>query len=271
MCRSVRLKVKFNPTQRSKFCSGSTDGLVCLYDINSSDCETRDPAKAGSSTSSAKSGSGGADSSAEDDDPDFMSQVYNTDAAIAKLSYLAAGDQLAAVTYTNGVFVWELGTDETLYRSPKAHNNKDAQGVEAVRADNDEDYYVDCMYAKDAQGVPVLATCMADRRGNMRIYQKDQLVLHTDREKSVKRRFHKDVIRSSFFHNDYLFTCGEDGFLLKWFVSKEKVQQVEGTREERKQKSRRDDDYDSESDLEALSHEKFDRKVKFNKKKRLNR
>lgn len=233
---------------------------------------TKELAKAETSTSSAKS-EGGADSSVEDDDddPDFMSQVYNTDAAIAKLSYLEGGAQLAAVTYTNGVFVWDVASDETLYRSPRAHNNKDASGVEAVRADNDEDYYVDCMYARDAEGTPVLTTCMADRRGNLRVYQRDQLVLHTDRENSLKRRFHKDVIRSSFFHDDYLFTCGEDGFLLKWFVSKERVEAAEGTDDTRKQKLRRDDDYESDSDLERLSQETFDRKVKFNKKKRLNR
>jgi hypothetical protein len=39
----------------------------------------------------------------------------------------------------------------------------------------------------------------------------------------------------------------------------------------RKQKERRSDDCESESDLEGLGRERMDRKVKFNKKKRISR
>ena len=141
--------------------------------------------------------------------------------------------------------------------------------MEACQAENDEDYFLDCMYARNSANELVLTTCMADRRGNVKIYQADELVLCTDRESGVRKRLHKDVVRGSFFENDYLFTCGEDGFLLKWFVSKERVEGAEGG--ERKQKERRSDDYESESDLEGLGRERMDRKVKFNKKKRISR
>ena len=195
-----------------------------------------------------------------------MTQVFNTDSAILKLSYLSSladntsADQLCAITYTNGLFVWDLTSEDQVYRSPKEFNNKDAVGNEK---EADSDFYIDCFYKKnESDDKLVLSTCMSDKRGGIKIYQNDCIVLETDHSDRLIKRFHKDIIRSSYWNGNNLYTCGEDGFLLKWDLSGETSEKAVNL----KQKDRRENS-DSDGDLERFSEEQLNKKVKFNKKK----
>ena len=104
---------------------------------------------------------------------------------------------------------------------------------------------------------------MSDKYGNVKVYEKDVLMLETDRSNRFEKRFHKDIIRDSYWNGQDLFTCGEDGFLLKWDLSGEDVEKkLTGL----KQKERRDDT-ESEEELELLNEEQMNKKVKFRKNK----
>jgi len=201
----------------------------------------------------------------EEEDPDFMDQVFNTNSSIVKLNYLSStgdktnADQLCAITYTNGLFVWDLASEDQIYRSP---NNTDTAGDEKNANYN---FFIDCFYKKNQEDEKlVLTTCMSDIRGNINVYQSDNIILDTDRTDKLKKRFHKDIIRSSYWNGENLYTCGEDGFLLKWDLSGEQSEKAVNL----KQKDRRENS-DSDGDLERLNQEQFNKKVKFQKKKLL--
>ena len=193
------------------------------------------------------------DSEDEDteEDPDFMQQVFNTDSSVQKIGYLFSSqsatdpDQIYAITYTNGLLIWDLNTHDLVYRSPKEFQSKVDFNVENEEAE--ENYFIDCFYYNN-----VLTTCMSDKRGCLNMYQKDHLFCGTDRS-IAGNRTHRDIIRDSYWDGEQLFTCGEDGFLLKWnigepeeledrnVINKKKQNNAVESDEEVKRKTRRVD------------------------------
>jgi hypothetical protein len=86
------------------------------------------------------------ESISESEDPDFMDQVFNTEDSVKKLGYLfsesslTCADQLYAITYTNGIFIWNLRTHDLIYRNQKKFNNYNDE-------EYDNDYFCDCFYS----------------------------------------------------------------------------------------------------------------------------
>ena len=242
------------------FSSASTDGLVCLYDINDEALGQKNLNAMDKNSSKSEDG----ENSSTEDDPDFMEQVLNTDSSIFKMGYLSSkadqekSDQLFAITYTNGLFVWDMKSHDITYRSPKEYNEAN------IQKETDETYYFDCFYKTDMNGNNVLTTCRGDKQGNIKTYQNDSLVFETNRAKGFDKRFHKDIVRSSYWSGESMYTCGEDGFLLKWQFG------VDGVSEkgDLKQKLRRDNsDSQDQSDSEEVTSRKMNKKGRFNKKK----
>lgn len=209
-----------------------------------------------------KSKSEDGEASSTEDDPDFMEQVFNTDSSIFKMGYLSSNDELAksdklfAITYTNGLFVWDLDSHDVTYRSPKEFNKAN------VQKEVDEAYYFDCFYKKDGEGKNILTTCRGDKQGNIKTYQNDSVVFETTRGAGFDKRFHKDIIRSSYWSGENMFTCGEDGFLLKWAFGLDGVSE----KADLKQKVRRDNsNAEDQSEEEEVSPRKTIKKGRFNK------
>ena len=214
-------QVRFDPFCRNKFVSASLDGLVCFYDLElkpegieeaESDANENDESESDDDSS--------LHSDTHDDDPDLMDQVLNADSSVQKIGYLCSSnssraDQLYAITFTNDLFVWDLNTFDTVYK--KQSKNKNVPNGELIdeNDDREEDYYFGCFYYRNE-----LTVCMGDKDGRVRLYRQDALVFETDKETTTTpKRYHRDIIRSSYWNEQSLFTAGEDGFLYKWQVT----------------------------------------------------
>jgi WD40 repeat protein len=228
-------QVRFDPFYKNKFCSSSLDGLICLYDLEMKPgVESTDKASQASSSADEDGSDDDSANNTHEEDPDFMEQVLNADSSVQKIgyvfSYYASGkaDQLYAITYTNDFFVWDLKTYDTVYK--KQSKNKNITSCELVdeNDDEEEDYYFGCFYFKP-EGRPAarsssrLTVCMGDKNGCMKLYQNESVVFETDKsdrgDASQVKRYHRDIIRSSYWNGANMFTAGEDGFLFKWEIS----------------------------------------------------
>ena len=204
------------------------------------------------------------DSEDEDteEDPDFMQQVFNTDSSVQKIGYLFSSqsatdpDQIYSITYTNGLFVWDLNTHDLVYRSPKESQSKVDLSVECDEAE--ENYFIDCFYYNN-----VLTTCMSDKRGDLNMYQKDRLFCGTDRG-IAGNRTHRDIIRDSYWNGEQLFTCGEDGFLLKWNICESEESEERNVLNKKKQSYAVDSDEEVKRKTRRVD-KKFKHSKSFNK------
>lgn len=209
-------QLKFDPNKPSKFSSSSLDGLVCLYDLDQEPDVL--PKSAGNSD----------DSDSEEEDPDFMEQVFNADSSIHKLGYLSSSqdqnaDQLYAITFTNDLFVWDLNTHDVVHKYQSKNKNIENGTSINVDDDQDEDYFFDCFYFK-----PNLMTiCKGDKNGSFKLYQQNEIVFDSRSQFDKTERAHRDIIRSSYWNNEYLFTAGEDGFLFKWKLSDKSEKEID--------------------------------------------
>jgi WD40 repeat protein len=234
-------QVRFDPFRRSKFCSASLDGLVCLYDLEMKP----EPVEAATGSSTEESDDEDDDdddgnSSANDtheEDPDLMEQVLTADSSVQKIGYLSSdplsgvADQLYAITYTNDMFVWDLTTYDTVFKQQSKNKNIVSGALVDENDDTEEDYFFGCFHFGGSQvrQKSKLTICMGDKNGCVKLYQNESLVFETDKSEatgSSETRYHRDIIRSSYWNGRNLFTAGEDGFLYKWEVSKKSAVRV---------------------------------------------
>ena len=150
---------------------------------------------------------------------------------------LTAPDQLYAITYTNGLFVWDLDTHDLVFKKES-------------KSEEEEDYFFDCFYFKSRRDeLPLLSNCMGDKKGAVKIIQNDEILAeinaanrHGDNEEETLKHatIHRDIIRSSFWDSATcsLYTAGEDGFLIKWELAEKKRPSTTTT--ESKESSKRD-------------------------------
>ncbi len=62
-------------------------------------------------------------------------------------------DMLYAITYTSGLFVWDLNTHDLVFKRE-------------IKSEKEEDYFFECFYFKSRRDeLPLLTSCMADKRG----------------------------------------------------------------------------------------------------------
>lgn len=249
-------QVKFDPVKASKFCSGSLDGLVCLYDLEQEqDVRVKSPSEESSEE--------------EEEDPDLMEQVFNSDSCIHKLGYLSSTqttpDQLFAITYTNDLFVWDLNTHDLVYKHQTKNKNIQNGNLINVMEDQEEDYFFDCFYLRPK----VMVICKGDKMGNMKYYSGEEIIFDGNNNKEetesdgTTNRSHRDIIRSSYWNNEYLFTAGEDGFLFKWKLGEKEEELMK--KDENKQSQKRELDKDI---LDESDEDEKDKKETFKDKKR---
>ena len=203
-----------------------------------------------------------------DEDPDLMEQVFNTDSSIQKIGYIYSNvlfsqpDQLYAITYTNGLFVWDLNTHDLIY---KTNANSD---------DEEDDYFFDCFYFKSKPDeLPLLTSCTTDKRGRIRLVQEKQILSEVSKQTNpnednkLNERTHRDLIRDSYWNSVAcnFYTAGEDGFLIKWKLT-EKYSVTNSDEKRATHKRERIDEGESVYD------ESFNERLDFrNKKKFLNK
>ena len=248
-------QVRFNPDREKKFCSSSVDGLVCLYDLDMEQ-ENKDLEKNNISDNEET----GDD---EEEDPDVMEQVFNTDSSVQKLGYLNTNpmvsnspNQLYAITYTNGLFVWDLNTHDLIFKKE-------------IKSEKEEDYFFDCFYFKSRRDeLPLLTSCMSDKNGSIKIIQNEDVLTEInksnfyDEEEKLNRRMHRDIIRSSYWDDEShnLYTAGEDGFLIKWGLIEKLAAKFEKETSKKRERKDNDDDDDDEMSKESVD---FKYKKKF--------
>ncbi|CAF0774106.1 unnamed protein product [Brachionus calyciflorus] len=258
-------QVKFDPKRANKFCSGSLDGLVCLYDLEQQPEEITKIENEENDESSEEDDSDG------EEDPDLMEQVFNTDSSVQKIGYISSTctevmDQLFAITYTNDLFVWDLNSHDLLFKHQT--KNKNVENAESLNDEDEqeEDYFFDCFYMK-----PNLMTiCRGDHNGNFKLLNGDNVIydsLVDNRNENVSKRNHRDVIRSSYWNGENFYTAGEDGFLFKWKIFDKKSRPVD--LDETKESKKRDlvDKIESDDTTDRKDKAKLNKKEYFNKSK----
>lgn len=243
-------QIKFEPSNRNKFSSASFDGLVCLYDLAQGE---QQPTSERNENVNEEKDENDSDSEEDDDDeedPDFMEQVFNTESLVQKIGYLSSKngqtDQIFAITYTNDLFVWDLNSHDLILKKKSIKNDELVEN---------EYLYVDCFYLNSS-----LTICMSDKRGNVKLVQNDVDVFETRRE--TVDRTHKELVRSTFWNGEHLFSAGEDGFLIKWTIDESTGRYGEV---ERKKRDRSRSDQESDHERSEKRHENNDH---FNKKKK---
>jgi WD40 repeat protein len=244
-------QVKFDPNRAKKFSSSSIDGLVCLYDL---DMKQEDEIKANADDRAET------DEDDEDEDPDLMEQVFNTDSSVQKIGYLNtnpmvsnASDMLYAITYTSGLFVWDLNTHDLIFKKE-------------IKSEKEEDYFFECFYFKSRRDeLPLLTSCMADKRGDIKVIQNEEILTEVNKssleeqgDEMLNRRMHRDIIRGSYWNDEtsHLYTVGDDGFLIKWSLS-EKLNQNNEKRAHTKRERKDDEMSEDDVDVDFKNKKKF--------------
>ncbi|RNA39567.1 WD repeat-containing 89 [Brachionus plicatilis] len=234
-------QVKFDPSNESKFCTGSLDGLVCLYDLEQqSENIVKIPVDKNDEE----------DETDSDEDPDLMEQVFNAGSSIQKIGYLSSKcsgtDQLYAITYTNDLFVWDLQSHDVVHQFKSS--NIGTVGVSSD-GEQDEDYFFDCFYMKP----DLMTICKGYKNGKFKLLNcsdyMDEICFETGGEDSSKR-MHRDIIRSSYWNGQNFYTAGEDGFLFKWKLTDKNSKPMDSDDIEKTISNKRDLKDGSESENE---------------------
>lgn len=233
-------QVKFHPSTESKFCSGSLDGLVCLYDLEQ---ESEHVNKIALNKNEEE------DETDSEEDPDLMDQVFNADSSIQKIGYLSSkcfeADQLYAITYTNDLFIWDLHSHDVVYQFKNSNMDENQE----------EDYFFDCFYMKP----DFMAICKGNKSGTFKLFNGDNVIYDSITElksDSTSKRMHRDVIRSSYWNGENLYTAGEDGFLFKWKLTDKNSNLIDSDVKTKTYKRDLDKDNESDSDNEPRPQNK---------------
>ena len=197
-------QVKFDSMNKNRLISASIDGLACVFDLLNL---KTDVVKAEQSSS---------DESVDDDDDDLIDQVYNTNSSIQKIGYLNANSQyMYAITFTNDLFIWNMDTQDEIYKLSLYNSNKPS------------DYIIDCFNAN--QSPNEIITCFGDRHGNLQFYDLNDRLLFNTNSIRASNKHHSDLIRSVFwnYYANELYSIGEDGILNKWKLDLEDNEEEE--------------------------------------------
>eukprot|EP01135_Chromosphaera_perkinsii_P009054 Nk52_evm1s1591 gene=Nk52_evmTU1s1591 len=203
-------QVKFNPTKRAEVASGSTDGLVCVFDLTN----------------------GGGDSGHNGvclNEEENMVGVLNSESSVSKIGFFGGSvtangtctthDYIYCISHTSAFNIWNAQTSAQLAAIPPAacfmalpslDGNVDEDAVAHY------DYLVDCFFD------PLVGRLYAVGG----FYNGDATLLHVNRERFTKVRDlkggHTDTVRCFDWTSgaapspSMLFTGGEDNCLTLW-------------------------------------------------------
>jgi WD40 repeat protein len=188
-------QVKFDSMNKNRLISASIDGLACVFDLANLKSDEQPRKRENES-----------DNESVDEDDDLIDHVYNTNSSIQKIGYLNANNQyLYAITFTNDVFIWDLGTQDEVYKL-SLHNS-----------DKPSEYIIDCFNLNSAPND--IVTCLGDKHGNLQFYDlNERLIFNTSSIRAQNNKHHGDLIRSVFwnYYESELYSVGEDAILNRW-------------------------------------------------------
>ncbi|CAF1647020.1 unnamed protein product [Adineta ricciae] len=196
------IHVEFDRTNSKKLVSGSTDGLVCLYDVGKSTEE------------------------------DALEQVYNANGPVAKCGF-AQYNTVYGITASNAFYVWSTSDDEqqqqtlvqgdtdsdilskeipletsskVIHHLPSTHST-----IVDLLTDNKINNLLPSAFHETKSSWPLL---MCDHMGkiNITLVSSEQsepiiLSLHSP---------HSETIRAATTYQSSLYSCSDDGQLVRW-------------------------------------------------------
>ncbi|CAF3372290.1 unnamed protein product [Rotaria socialis] len=196
------IQVKFSRMNSNKLLSGSTDGLVCVYDVSK---PTED---------------------------DALEQVYNANGPVAKCGF-SQYNTIYAITASNAFFIWSTLDDneQLLVQGDTDYDLLSADNVDSSVKPSKVIHHLSSSHAtivdiladsniKDLlpsipqEAKPYWPLLMCDRMGKMNI----TLVLSNESQPTVLSidSPHSETLRAAVTYRSSLYTCGEDGQLVQW-------------------------------------------------------
>ncbi|CAF1322310.1 unnamed protein product [Rotaria magnacalcarata] len=196
------IQVKFSRMNSSKLISGSTDGLVCVYDVSK---PTED---------------------------DALEQVYNANGPVAKCGF-SQHNTIYAITASNAFFIWSTSdeneqllvqgdTDYDLLSSDNVDSSvKPSKAIHHLSSSHATivDILADSNIKDLLSFVPLEAkSCwpllMCDHMGKINI----TLVSYDEAQPTVLSidSPHSETLRAAVSYRSSLYTCGDDGQLVQW-------------------------------------------------------
>ncbi|XP_077982815.1 WD repeat-containing protein 89-like [Glandiceps talaboti] len=169
-------QVKFHPTNSDALATGSTDGLVCVFDIS------------------------------QRSEEDALVTTLNSESSVSRLDWCGANNEyLYCLTHSEEVMIWDAVESTRITKFDNVKQNLAERGVEI-------EYLVDCFYHSGLKTLVVLAGTSG---GNLRLLTVGKEILHpvgtlNGGHGSVVRCLQWDNTTES------LLTGGEDGMLCLW-------------------------------------------------------
>ncbi|CAF0873849.1 unnamed protein product [Rotaria sp. Silwood1] len=200
------IQVKFSRMNSNKLISGSTDGLVCLYDVSKSN------------------------------EDDALEQVYNANGPVAKCGF-AQYNTIYATTASNAFFIWSTTDDnQQLLVQGDTDNDLLTSEVhsETMNTSLKPSTVIHHLSSSHATIVDILSDCnikdllpfvtqdtqscwpllMCDHMGKMNI----TLVSSNESQPTIfpLDSPHSETLRAAVTYRSTLYSCGDDGQLIQW-------------------------------------------------------
>ncbi|CAF2392314.1 unnamed protein product [Rotaria sp. Silwood2] len=200
------IQIKFSRMNSTKLISGSTDGLVCLYDVSKSN------------------------------EDDALEQVYNANGPVAKCGF-AQDNTVYATTASNAFFIWSV-TDENQQLLVQGDTDNDLLASEvhsetmdtslkpstviyhlssshATIVDILSEYNIrDLLPSVTQETNSYWPLLMCDHMGKMNI----TLVSSNESQPTIFSLDspHSETLRAAVTYRSTLYSCGDDGQLIQW-------------------------------------------------------
>ncbi|XP_049817708.1 WD repeat-containing protein 89 [Aethina tumida] len=182
-------QVKFDPTDSNKLISGSTDGLINIYDLSQSD------------------------------EDDALIDSLNTESSVEKLQWYKEdnNDYITCITHTADVQLWKTEDAE-----PSYHFRRSQVAQEIMRKSENYIYVVNTHEAKNS--LLILAGSNVNDGECFRSLQCSKGTLHP----GISFPNNKQRVRASYFnkHSNILLTGGEKGILNVWKADLPEVERL---------------------------------------------
>ncbi|CAF0805159.1 unnamed protein product [Rotaria sordida] len=200
------IQVKFSRMNSTKLLSGSTDGLVCLYDVSKLN------------------------------EDDALEQVYNANGPVAKCGF-AQYNTIYATTASNGFFIWSTSDEnQQLLIQGDTDNDLLTSEISSEKIDTSlkSSTIIHHLSSSHATIVDILSDCniqdllpsvtqetkscwpllMCDHMGKMNI----TLVSSNESQPTIfpLDSPHSETLRAAVTYRSTFYSCGDDGQLIQW-------------------------------------------------------
>jgi len=204
------LQLEFSRIQSNRLISGSTDGLVCLYDVSKSD------------------------------EDDALEQVYNANCPISKCGF-AQHNSVYAITASNGFFIWSTadenqellvqGDTEAEFVLPQSTTTTETMDTTISSSTSAKIQHlpsthttiVDLLYGSNIRDfLPTFSPStdstwpllLCDHMGKMSV----ALVSSDETQPTIfnLESPHSEPLRAAIAYRSSIYSCGDDGQVVRW-------------------------------------------------------